>query len=85
MGPLLFNIYADDLERQLDNNCSLRQNEDNKLNYRSNLNSNFVKLNLEVNPNGRLRFFKRRKLISNDGKIELVRTALKCFKCHKLT
>ena len=26
-GPLVFNTYADDLDKQLDNNCKMRHNE----------------------------------------------------------
>ena len=72
LGPLFFNFYVSDLDKQLENNCEMIHSADNTLIYCSTSGLNFGNTNLEFDLIRLLNFFKSHKLTLNKDNTEFV-------------
>ena len=70
LGPLLFNIYVNSMEKSVSNNCQLVQYADDTLIYPAHQDKNQAIQNLEGNVKDLVHFFECHRLTINADKTE---------------
>ena len=72
LGPLLFNIYVNDMQHEVQNDCNVLQYADNTMVFKSDSNIHKSIASLEKNVKKLLFFFVSHRLTMNAGKTEFI-------------
>ena len=72
LGPLLFNIYVNDMIKSISNDCQLLQYADDTMTYASHKDENRAIQHLECNVKYLVEFFERHGLTINADKTEFI-------------
>ena len=78
LGPLLFNIFINDIIYELQGVCSLHNYADDNTIYCSQSDMNILKINLEKSGNLALKWFENNHMKANPSKFQAI-----LFKCRK--
>ena len=70
LGPILFNIYVNDMHHEVQNDCNLLQYADNTMVFKSDSNIHKTIASLEQNVKKFLFFFESHRLTINAGRTE---------------
>ena len=72
LGPLLFNIYVNDMQHEVQNDCNLLQYADDTMVFKSDSNIDKAIASLEQNVKKLVFFFESHRLTINAGKTEFI-------------
>ena len=72
LGPLLFNIYVDDMQHEVQNDCNLLHYADDTMVFKSDSNIHKAIASLEQNVKKLLFFFESHQLTINAGKTDFI-------------
>ena len=72
LGPLLFNIYVNDMQHEVQNDCNLLQYADDTMVFKSDSNIHKAIASPEQNVKKLLIFFESHRLTINAGKSEFI-------------